>query len=185
MKNFDLNMKKLEALIHYICFKADRDQLSAVKLHKILWYAEATYYLQYKEPIAGETYVKGPHGPMSPHADKAIKNLKNQDKLAVSNVKYYSGYKREYVPLVNPDLLEFSAREISHVDSWIEEICRGTASDISNYSHNEIWKVADMGEDLPYSAAIFAPAALPSVDCLAWAESIEYEESLTKEALEA
>ena len=143
MKNFDLNMEKFETLIHYICFKANREKLSATKIHKILWYSEATYYLQNKVPIVGETYVKGPHGPMSPHAQKAIKSLTKQEKLVVADVKYHDNRKKEYVPLANPDLSQFCGQEISHIDSWIETVCSGSATEISEFSHNDIWKAAE------------------------------------------
>ena len=186
MKIFKLDRRELEALIHYISYKADRDKLSAVKLHKILWYSESTYYLRYKKPIVGETYVKGPHGPMSPHANQAIKNLKKQDKMAVTDVGYhFNTRKKEYVPLIDPDLSDFSAEEISHVDLWIDAICRNTASGVSEFSHNEIWAVANEGEDIPYSAAIFAVSTPPSEECIAWANSIKCEGALLSEAVEA
>ncbi|MDR3166243.1 MAG: SocA family protein [Synergistaceae bacterium] len=178
---FDFDMRKLESLIHYISYKADREKLSAVKLYKILWFSETTYYQSHKKPIVGETYVKGAHGPLSCHAKKAIENLKGQEKMVVSRVNYFNGHKMEYVPLINPDISCFSAEEISHVDGWIDAICMGTASGISEFSHNDIWAAADDGEALPYSAVFFAPPVPPSAESIAWARSIAFSENAQEE----
>lgn len=45
----------------------------------------------------------------------------------------------------------FSAEEISTVDEYIRIICnKHTAKSISEASHDIVWEVAEIGEEIPY-----------------------------------
>jgi hypothetical protein len=54
----EFNPNKFKALVHYICYRADKDDLGATKLNKTLWYVDLWVYLINGSPMTGETYIK-------------------------------------------------------------------------------------------------------------------------------
>jgi len=168
-----LNMDKLKNLIHYICYKADSKNLGKTKLNKVLWFSDAMFYLYNSHPITGETYVKGRHGPVSKNIDAALRKLAKEKKVLESNAYYYGYPKKDYAVLENPDISGFTAEEISLVDDTIKRVCDdSTAEEISKHTHNEIWKVAEMGEELPYSAVAFGKAVELTSEDIEWAQNV-------------
>ena len=168
-----LNMEKLKNLIHYICYKADSDNLGKTKLNKVLWFSDATFYLYNNRSITGESYLKDRHGPVSKHINKALSELADERKVFESDVIFHGYPKKEYAVIKNPNIKDFSVEEISLIDDVIKRVCyESTAGGISNFTHNEIWEVAEMGEELPYSAIAFGRAIEPSLDDIEWAKSV-------------
>lgn len=147
--------------------------LGATKLNKILWYADITSYLYLEKPIIGETYIKRQYGPVPIHAPKTIAELVNSQQIVVRPTEYFGYPKREYIALTKPDLTLFSADEISIVDELIDVVCREfTAKAISETTHDKIWQLAQIGEEIPY-CAVFA-SRLGEIDetDIAWAKQV-------------
>jgi hypothetical protein len=151
------DLKKLKALVHYICSKCpDKNLLGATKLNKILWYADAVALETRGEPITRETYIKRQFGPVPKHILEIIEKLEEEKAVAVKNTPFHKYEKREFVSLKNPDLSMFTPEEISLVDDVIGEICYNhTATSISLASHDRIWELAEIGDELPLET-IFA-----------------------------
>jgi hypothetical protein len=146
-----LNDAKMKALVHYICDKArDPSVLGSIKLNKVLWYSDAFYYYATGKAITGETYIKRQFGPVPKHILAILEQLE-QEKKIVRGKEIFFGYpKAEYISIADPDLSMFSAEEISLVDAAFEHVClKHTAMSISNASHDDIWKMAEIGEVLP------------------------------------
>jgi hypothetical protein len=151
------DLKKLKALVHYICSKCpDKNLLGATKLNKILWYADALSLETRGETITKETYIKRQFGPVPKHILEIIKKLEDDDAIAVKNTPFHNFEKREFVSLKRPDLSMFTPDEISLIDDVIGEICfNHTATSISLASHDRIWELAEIGDELPLET-IFA-----------------------------
>jgi hypothetical protein len=151
------DLKKLKALVHYICSKCpDKNLLGATKLNKILWYADALSLETRGEPITKETYIKRQFGPVPKHILEIIEKLEDDDAIAVKNTPFHNYEKREFVSLKRPDLSMFTPDEISLIDDVIGEICfNHTATSISLASHDRIWELAEIGDELPLET-IFA-----------------------------
>ncbi len=150
------NKEKFKALAHYVCARAeDPSKLGATKLNKILWYSDVISFLKWGKPITGEIYEKRQFGPMPRHIYSVLEELKFENKLAITEVEHFGRKKREYIPLV-PSLTEmFSADEISLVDEMARAICDNhTATSISDSTHDDIWGMALIGEQIPYEAAL-------------------------------
>jgi Protein of unknown function (DUF4065) len=148
-----LNEDKFKNLILYICSKAEPQNLGATKLDKILWYSDAYAYLMIGEPITGETYIKRQFGPFAPHFYKMIEELEADGKLCVRPTDHYGFAKKEYIPLVQADIEDFLPQEVSIIDDIIDVVCNNyTAKGISEQSHNDIWEMADIGDEIPYYA---------------------------------
>lgn len=137
-KKYKLKKKKLEALILYIATKSQNDPtFGMTKLNKILFYSDFSFYYE-KEPITGAKYVKGDQGPMTHDLPDALDNLKAENKIAISNIKYYGYTQKKVVPLTNRDVSLFSSEEIAIVDEIIDFFRDKDAKSISEYSHGAI-----------------------------------------------
>lgn len=173
MRIFQPDMEKLKRLTHYICACADRCLLGAIKLNKILWYSDIIAYRELGKPITGETYIKQNFGPVPKHIKEVLGVLVLEKKVIERDVPRYSYIKREYVSLTDPDISPFSNEEIEIVNFVTENICENfTAPEISEYSHNDLWHFAEMGEELPYPATLVGSFVEPSNEDMEWAKSV-------------
>ncbi len=141
---------KFKCLVHYICYKADRDELGATKLNKILWFSDIWHYLTHGRTITGETYVKHHYGPVPKHIEPVLWDLQSSGMIQVRDAEYFGYPKKEYITIRKPDLSCFTADEISSVNDIIDDVCKGhTAASISALSHNRAWELAEIGEEIP------------------------------------
>lgn len=156
--NERLDFEKFKAVAHYVCHKArDPSVLGAVKLNKVLWYSDSISYLLDGTTMTGETYVKRQHGPVPRHVLMAIDSLIQEGKIVRGKVDHFGFMKNEYIALKDPEMTDFSAAEISIIDASFEHVCLdSTAKSISEQTHGVIWRMASMGEQIPYEAAVFA-----------------------------
>lgn len=145
-RKIEPNLTKLRAVVHYVCYRK-RDQpteLSKTKLHKILFYSDMESYLDRKEPITGEEYIKHQFGPYSTHLDAIIEELEGAGCLVTSQKEFdIRGNvitQNLYFCAKEPDLSVFTAEEVSLLDEWIDKICRLTAQQVSELSHDIVWE---------------------------------------------
>lgn len=167
---------KLTSLTHYVCFQChDPSVLGATKLNKVLWYADLLSFVKFGRTITGETYIKRQHGPVPKHILGVVGDLTEKHAIVVREVPYYGKQKREYFALTEPDISMFSSQEISIVDSVIDVVChKHTATSISLASHDAIWKLAEIGEEIPMYAILASELGEVTEDDVKWAQ-----ESLT------
>lgn len=150
------NEIKFKELVLYISYKAEPKELGATKLNKILLYSDMVSYLDFGKPIVGETYIKRQYGPVPKHILNITEQLVASGDMFIRDINYSEYTKREYLPLREPNLSVFSPEEISIVDNFINIICyEHTATSISKHSHDRIWELAEIGEEIPYNT-IFA-----------------------------
>ena len=153
MEQFD--RQKFKAMIHYVIHRCRPDRLGRTKLHKVAFHADVLWYLEAGRPLTGETYVKQPRGPVAYHMTSCIDELVKSGAVQVSTVNYYGYAKYEYTALLPPPAGLFSAAEAKLLDDMTGFVCeQNTAASISELSHTEAWNAAQMGEELPYFAAM-------------------------------
>jgi hypothetical protein len=166
----EFNSDKFKALVHYICYRADRADLGATKLNKTLWYADLWTYLMHGTSMTGEGYIKQQFGPVPKHILSSLEELQTEGKIAVRDAEFFRYEKKEYIALKRPDLSLFSGEEISIVDELINMICRGhTARSISDKTHDRIWELADIGEEIPYYTAFAGSLGEIDQNDITWA----------------
>ena len=163
---------KLTRLAHYICFQChDPSVLGATKLNKILWYADLIAYLKTGKQITGETYIKQQFGPLPKHILGVIEDLQERKDLVTREVPFFGKQKREYIALTEPDISMFTPEEISIVDSVMDVVChKHTAASISLASHDVIWKLAEIGEEIPMYAALASELGEVTEKDIRWAQ---------------
>lgn len=167
------NREKFKALVHYICRECrDPDKLGMTKLHKILWYSDGQSYVRRGEPITGERYIKMEYGPYADHLSAVLTELQKENKVHTRKVEFQDKEKYEIIGKGQPDTSLFTEKELSLVDGFIKHVTEDhTAESISERTHNAIWKMAIMREEIPYEALIAKFVSLNDED-MEWAKSI-------------
>ena len=160
---------RLDELVLYVCGRVERPgDLGAVKLQKVFWFSDCALFARRNKPLTGATYVKGPYGPYSPQIEKSIQRLLKSNRLAEKK----SGGQRQFFATGQADVAQFDGEQIAQLDAMIERIVRNfSAATISEASHDRIWELAELGEDLPLSGLFAAQLAEPNIDDLNWAKS--------------
>ena len=173
---FETDIDKLERLVHYICHSR-RDnprRLSKTKLHKILFYSELQAYLAHNRPIAGEVYIKHQFGPTSTHLGDVIKALEAKNHLVVTDEPYTVGDEERshniYFSASEPDLSDFSTKEIEIVDHFVDRISKMSSRRISNMSHDIVWHSSEMFKPIPYYSAFLYTCGEVREEDLGWAQ---------------
>jgi hypothetical protein len=162
--------KKFNALVHYTCWKCqDPTKLGAVKLNKVLWYTDTSAFVQTGKAVTGAKYVKRQFGPVPAAIVPVLNELANEGKLAIRETDFFGRPKREFFAIIPPDISAFTADEVSLADEVIDIICNGhTAGSISEATHNRIWKLAELGEEIPYSAVLAVDLGEVTEDDVRW-----------------
>lgn len=148
-----MDREKFKALIHYVCAQSPNPlSLGATKLNKILWFAERDCYLR-GEPISGVPFIKLPYGPVPMAIDEYLEELGNEGRLLVRDIEWRGKPKREFIALKEASVDPFTKGQISVIDRATQAICRlHTAESISKASHDEVWDLAAIGEEIPLYA---------------------------------
>lgn len=162
---------RTEPVAHYVIARADPNKLGAVKLNKVMWFADLEAYRRFGKTITGQcSYEKRQHGPVPNNIVRAIRHLEQNELIATRTVPTFGGMeRREHVWLKNPDVSVFSPHEVDILNEAINWVCdQHTAKSISELSHDTLWEQAEIGEQIPVGAATVVPDDLDGDD-IAWA----------------
>ncbi len=160
--------------MHYICARcSDPGPLGAAKLNRILFHADVLSYVETQKSITGAVYIKRQFGPVPRDIMAARMRLVAQGAILERQALTYGYDQTQFIALTNPDISLFSAVEISLVDGVIAAIGSNHAtSSLSMLSHDLVWELATIGEEIPLSAAAFAGniGEIDETD-MAWAQA--------------
>jgi hypothetical protein len=155
---------KFKAMIHYICDRCgDPARLGAIKLNKVAWFSDVIAFLELGSDITGERYVKQKFGPVPKSILPTLRQLVTEGAMRIDEVEYFGHWKKQFVVLqpYNGSLLSDEERGV--VDKVMEFVCDGhTATSISEATHDAIWKIADIGEQIPVSAILASKLQRPT-----------------------
>lgn len=151
------SFEKLKAMMHIVCNMAeDPSVLGRVKLNKVPWYADSMAFLLHGKSITGERYIKRQFGPVPARFMPAQRELEKEDKIVRGKVDYFNRTKEEFISMKEPDRSLFSADDMNIINMAFEHVClKNTASSVSAETHNDIWELAEIGEEIPLET-IFA-----------------------------
>ena len=158
-----LDRTKFKRLVHYVIWKTGSyDWFGAVKLCKVLWFVDARSYVLTGKPITGETYVRGPHGPLPRDIEWAQRELVSEGAIQINKGKNRKS-PTHFIALTPAKSNWFSEPELQSIDWWISEIAKNhSAQSISEETHDYVWDIAKMGEVLPFYAYRVARIQEPS-----------------------
>lgn len=177
---FEFDRDRFKRLVHYVCSKADDPGLlGATKLNKILFYIDFLSYLSSGRPVTGEVYIKRQFGPVPRDILPVIEELRSQGALVTRDRTLYARPKRDFISLVDPDISMFEPEEISLADVVIAKILYNhTAESISDLSHDEVWEIATIGEEIPYESIYASTSGEIDESDLEWVRTDIEEDAL-------
>lgn len=157
LKQFEFNAEKFKELIVYIAAKAQDDPaFGAIKLNKILYYADFAAYRQLDAPITGAAYFKLREGPAPRQLLAARDELIDEGRLQIEERRHFTYLQKRLAPspgcAPDPEFLRPEEREL--VDRVIEFFWGKSAREVSDYSHREPgWILAEDRAEIPYESA--------------------------------
>ena len=131
------------------------EKLGAVKLNKILWFSEVLSFAKTGDSIAGARFVKQQFGPVPKAILPILNELQKDGVLLIEEVEYYGHRKRQFVCLGEPNISLFSESELEIIQDVFSAVTNShTAASISQLTHDVIWKLAEVGEEIPLLAVL-------------------------------
>lgn len=164
--------EKLKEALHYVIARCDDPaRLGAIRLNKILWFADREAYRLNGLSITGDSYVKRKLGPTPKNVLAAIAELAAERKIVVREASLPSNYvMRHFFKLTDAEVPSLSDQDRAILDAFMRLVCDNyTANEISNASHDQVWYAAEMGEEIPLYAAAFATPGQITQEVRAWA----------------
>lgn len=153
--------EKLKEALHFVIESCDdSSRLGAIRLNKILWFADCHSYRDHGTAITADGYVKRRFGPVPKRVLAATRELEEEKKIAIREVPYSARKSfREFMSLSSPEVSALSEQDKQTLAAYTHIICNEfTAAKISDVSHDQIWEAADEGEEIPLYT-IFASEA--------------------------
>ena len=157
--------RRLRELILYVAHRCQDDiNYGAIKLNKILYFADFQSYVRLGKPITGSEYMKLTHGPVPRQMKPVLDGMIRDQELVCQQRDRFGKLQHRYIPLRCPDLDDFKASEISLVDEIIEEARPYNGAELSSISHNRAWRIADERATIPYEAAYLSDEPVTELD---------------------
>lgn len=150
------NLEKFKEVLLYILNKVgSKPNIGETVLYKLLYFIDFDFYERYEEQLIGATYIKNHYGPTPKEFARIVKEMEGKDLIRVKD-NYFQYPQTKYLPLRQPDLTKLKAHEIKMIDNVLEKLSDMNASEISEYSHNDVpWLTTDDGEIIDYESVFY------------------------------
>jgi uncharacterized phage-associated protein len=156
-EDFKLDSEKFKDVVHYVVHHVNatdgRDALGNTKLHKVLYYSDVLHFLDKGRPLTGADYLRQRFGPTARCLSSALRELEQEKRVSVSHRNYYGYSKCDYDSLKEFRSNRLSTEERDLIQHVVSFVCKHTAHEISEFSHDDVWASVPMGERIPYYAA--------------------------------
>jgi|SRR5271157_95407 len=145
---------RLKELILYIGEKCKDDPtFGAIKLNKILYFADFISFIRYGEPVTGVEYMRLGQGPAPKHLLPVSKQMQAAKEMFIEKRNYFDREQQRVIPMRDANLNLFKPRDIAMVDEVISALWGENADRVSEWSHGIAWKMFDDKQSIPYEAA--------------------------------
>lgn len=148
---------KLRELILYVADRSQADpRFGAVKLNKILVYADFMAFYRTGTPITGVEYMRLPQGPVPRRMLPILAEMEQAHEVVVRTVQDGRYVQKRVIALRAANLELFTPVEISIVNEVIQAFWKKTATAVSEFSHGRAWKVAGDKGLIPYESVFIS-----------------------------
>jgi hypothetical protein len=162
---------RVAATAHYVIARTEPSRLGFTKLNKVLWYADIEHYRRHGESLTGLTqYVRMPQGPMSKAISTAVRDLERASKVTERPVKVIDYMRRELIGLEEPDISSFTAEQIDILNQVMDVLCKYTAAEVSDSTHDAFWRELSDGDIMSVGAGSVVPRE-PTLKEIEWAKA--------------
>lgn len=152
-----IKLNKFKNVLLYILERcAGKPNIGETVLNKLLYFCDFNYYELYEEHLTGARYKKLAYGPVPQQMTSIMNKMIEQGQLQRINTEYFDKPQNRFIPLVKPDLKQFSAAEKDVIDKVIEQLSDWNAAKISEYSHNDKpWKATEDKDFISYNLVFY------------------------------
>lgn len=179
---FQFDRAKFKDVVLYVCASCEPDRLGAVKLHKVLYFADMIHFVTKGVPLVGSTYRKREYGPTSDHLLPILRELERERAIEIEEIDYFGYRKKVYIAQKKPITERLSRDELALIDEIIDFVSQNnTAKTIGEFSHNRAWEKVEFGDEIPYHSAFYLFPTVVSQETIEWGA----EESAAIEAEKA
>ena len=117
------------------------------------------FYEKYEEQMIGATYIKNYYGPTPVEFQSIVKEMIADGEIIKVKSKYFGFPQTKYLPLRKPELSNLRANEMEMIDNILNKLSDMNASQISDYSHNDVpWLTTEDGEIIEYESVFYRTA---------------------------
>ena len=151
------NLQKFKETLLYILNKAgSKPHVGETVIYKLLYFMDFDYYEKYEEQLTGATYIKNHYGPTPVEFKKIIEKMIKDKEIIRVDSEYFNYPQTKYLPLRTAKIDILKATEISVIDSVLNRISDMNASQISDYSHEDVpWMVTEEGDKIEYETVFY------------------------------
>ncbi len=151
------NVAKFKEVLLYILNKVgSKPQVGETVIYKLLYFIDFDFYERYEEQLIGATYIKNHHGPTPVEFKKIVERMVKEGAIEKVKSTYFSFPQTKYLPRRLPDMSTLSARELMMIDEVLARLSDKNATEISNYSHQDVpWQTTEDGKPIEYEAVFY------------------------------
>lgn len=151
------NIKKFKEVLLYILNKVgSKPNIGETVLYKILYFIDFDFYEKYEEQLIGATYIKNNYGPTPVEFRKIIEKMIDDGEIIKVESTYFEYPQTKYLPVRKADLAKLKANEIELIDNILHRLSDMNASQISEYSHNDVpWLTTENQEIIEYESVFY------------------------------
>lgn len=162
------NLEKFKEVFLYILIKVgSKPNIGETVVNKLLYFIDFDYYEKFEEQLIGATYIKNQYGPTPIEFKKIVDKMIETKEIEKIESRRFNFPQTKYLPLRRPDLSKLKANEIELIDDVLNRISDMNASQISEYSHNDVpWITTQDGKIIEYESVFYrtAPYSLREYD---------------------
>lgn len=145
-----------EALLYILKKVGSKPNIGESVIYKLLYFMDFNFYEKYEDQLIGATYIKNNYGPTPKEFIKVVEEMEKEEELVKVEEKYFQYPQRKYLPLREPDLSILMAHELEIIDEVLDKLSDMNASQISEYSHNDVpWLTAEDGDIIDYESVFY------------------------------
>lgn len=154
------NLQKFKEVLLYILNKVgSKPNIGMTVLYKLLYFIDFDYYEKYEEQLIGATYKKNRYGPTPMEFQEIVKKMIRDKEITQHQDEYFKYPQSKYLPLKKPDLSKLKANELEVIDIVLRTLSDMNASEISEYSHNDVpWLTTENNEIIEYESVFYRTA---------------------------
>ena len=151
------NINKFREVLLYILNKVgSKPNVGETVLYKILYFIDFDFYEKYEEQLIGATYIKNNYGPTPIEFRKIVEKMVNDGEIIKVESIYFEYPQTKYLPVRKADLAKFKANEIELIDDILNRLSDMNASQISEYSHNDVpWMTTENQGTIEYESVFY------------------------------
>lgn len=154
------NLEKFKQVLLYILNKVgSKPNIGMTVIYKLLYFIDFDYYEKHEEQMIGATYKKNKFGPTPIEFQDIVKEMIKNKEITKVKDKYFAYPQTKYLPLKTLKQLALLDDEREVIDDVLRRLSDMNASQISEYSHNDVpWLTTDDGAIIEYESVFYRTA---------------------------